>query len=196
MAVFAIMAVFSYRALWGTLNAREALDRESEELAELQFAVALMEKDFRNIIARPVRDGFGDEQPALAGGGGSLLLTRLGWANPSIEPRSGLQRVEYHWDSRELRRLGWPVLDRGPGTQAVSQVLLDSIDRVTFAFLDDRGDWQGEWPPSLAREQEEKPWPRALRISIESGRLGVIERTVALTARPAPTGAFLSGGEP
>ena len=91
LAVFSIMGAAAYSGLDSVLQTRAAVADQSERLGEVQMAFALLERDIEQIIARPIRDDFGQQQAALIGDNtGTVLLrfTRAGWDNPS--PRSKL----------------------------------------------------------------------------------------------------------
>lgn len=183
LAVFSVMAAVAYRGLSGVLNAREVLDRESAGLSRLQFAVALLERDLRQAVPRGVRDELGEPEPALRGDARTLVLTRTGWPNPAALPRASLERVQYGWDDGTLRRIAWPVLDRGPGVEPAIQDLLENLSEVGVRFLDG-GQWQTRWPPSGAEADD--PWPRALEITLQGPEFGIVRRTFALVSPPDP----------
>lgn len=108
MAVFAVVAMMAYGGLRAVLDSRQHTDRASRSLNELQMAFTLLGRDFEQVVARPVRDQFGD------------LVAPLRFSPFSDQPRLelvraggpfGAQRVA--WEIREdrLYRLTWTVLD-------------------------------------------------------------------------------------
>ncbi len=183
LAVFAVMAAVAYRGLGGILEARQALDEESDRIARLRFAVALIERDLRQALPRGVRDALGDPEPALSGDARALALTRTGWSNPARLKRANLERVQYSWDGGTLRRIGWPVLDRGPNVTPAIQELLDGLTDVRVRFLE-AGQWQSQWPPPGVESTD--PWPRAVEVTLTGGEFGVVRRTLALVSAAAP----------
>ncbi len=147
LAIFSIMAVIAYRGLTGILDAREALEQDSARLSRLTFAVALIERDVRQALPRPVRDELGDPEPALVGTVRLLALTRLGRSNPAQLAQASLERVEYGWADGTLRRIAWPVLDRAPNTEPQIQELISDLDGVQLRFLRGPDQWLDQWPP-------------------------------------------------
>ena len=127
LAIFGLLAVMSYGGLASVLEQQFRTEAEAERLAALQKAYLIMQRDIEQVVARPVRDGFGDEQPPLAGDQ-ALEFTRGGWSNPLGRPRSNLQRVAYAWDDRQLRRYVWQVLDRAQDSQPLGQLLLENVE--------------------------------------------------------------------
>lgn len=183
LAVFSVMAAVAYRGLGGILEARQILEEESERLSRLKFAVALIERDLRQALPRGVRDELGDPEPAMSGDARALALTRTGWSNPAQLPRATLERVQYGWDGGTLRRIGWPVLDRGPNVTPAVQELLDGLSDVRVRFLD-AGQWQNQWPPPGAEAVD--PWPRAVEVTLTGAGFGVVRRTFPLVAEASP----------
>ena len=88
VAIFAIMGVIAYRSLAAVTSTRAAIAAEAARLGDAQFAIALLERDLRQAAVRPVRDGFGQPQPALQGTRGRVELTAWAFASPSEEPRA------------------------------------------------------------------------------------------------------------
>ena len=94
IAIFALLGLASYRMLSTVLASDEALRRQEQQLRELVRGMAALERDLAQAGARPVRDGYGEPQAALRGDSeqGMLEFTRLGWRNPTGQPRSQWQR--------------------------------------------------------------------------------------------------------
>ena len=70
MFIAAIMFAMGYGAIRQALNSHESLKEQQTHLLELQNAIRIMEQDFVQAAARPVRQAVGDEpgQPAMTGG--------------------------------------------------------------------------------------------------------------------------------
>ena len=171
----------AYAALDSVLNARKEVEKRMSRLAELQTTFMVMERDIEQTVGRGVRDEFGDEQPALQGGGVGttvLTLTRTGWRNPLGLARSNLQRVAYGFSNQQLVRVNWNSLDRGPGSEPYSEVLLEGVSAVEVRFLTPDRQWLGYWPPETGSNQEQKTavMPRAIEISVDADGWGRIVR--------------------
>ena len=149
LAVFAIVSVLATRILGSIVDLADATGERGAALADVQRALAVVERDVEQMVRRPVRDELGDLGPAVAIGGATLVeFTRQGWQNPLAKPRTTLQRVAYAHRGEQLLRLYWPVLDRAPGSAPVVQVLLDGVAEAGFIAHDDVDQEHRYWPPS------------------------------------------------
>ena len=108
LSVFAFVSVMAYGGLRAVLDARDHTDRASRNLAELQMAFTLLGRDLEHVVARPVRDVYGDPQ--------APLRFNIYSDQPRLElvrtsARAGLQRVAWEIEGDRLYRLYWTVLD-------------------------------------------------------------------------------------
>ena len=113
MAITAFIAVIAYSGLSAAISASERQQLQVETLGNIQLTLTVMERDIRNAVKRPVKDEYGDKEPALAGGTQQeylLQVTRAGWDNPANRRRSELQRVRYLLEDDELWRESWLVV--------------------------------------------------------------------------------------
>ncbi len=151
MAVFAVLAAFSYGTLSQTLLSAEILNDRMDRLQALQRTIRLITDDMQQLAPRPVRDELGDNlRPALDTGfqtGFALELTKNGWNNPVVLPRSTLQRAAYRLEDDELVRYHWYALDRTLSNEPVGVVLLDGVEGIQFRFIMENGDPSDQWPP-------------------------------------------------
>jgi len=65
IAIFALMAAVAYGSLSGFLDNRDRIVAKQQELAEIQLALALLERDIRFAVPRPVRDDIGEPEGAF-----------------------------------------------------------------------------------------------------------------------------------
>ncbi len=194
LAVFAVLATLAYGGLRQVLQARERLEAVDRELAAVQLAFAALERDLLQAVARPVRDGLGDELPAFVGRGDAgegpvLELTRAGRPNPLGLRRSHLERVAYALQGERLERWSWEALDRPPGALPYREVLLEGVRSLRLRFLGPPGSgpagdgWQPDWPPAslAAGGQGESPsLPRAVELELELEGWGALRRLLAV----------------
>ena len=143
-----------------------------------QRAVTFLTLDFEQLINRPVRDPYGDPQPAILGRDNYVEFTRLGWSNPfGLRKRSEMQRVVYTLEDGTLFRRYWPVLDTNVATEYQEDVLIDHVERFTVRYLDltPQGEWQWlELWPDVAMAavpvwQQRLPKSIELEIELENG---------------------------
>lgn len=188
ITVFGIMSAIAYRGLVEVALTDDAMKIEGERLQRLQFAFGLFERDARQSLPRGIRDEFGQSAPALIGTPTRFSFTRAGWSNPLSRPRASLERVDYQFDGGQMVRLGWPVLDRTQSSQPETLSLLQEIDLIRFAYLDQQQEWQNRWPPvNRVQEQDDLAWPKAISVTIQSTRYGTIERIFSLVDAPRPS---------
>lgn len=191
LAVFAALAAAAYGGLAVLARTRAALALEQERFAEVVRSVGTFERDLRQAIGRPVRDGGNALLPALAGDASAIEFTRLGHANPLAEPRSHLERVAYAQDGRDLRRAHYAVLDRAPGSLPVTRVAIERAGTLRLRYLGCDRVWREAWPPREAPACEAAgdrlgALPHAVEFRLEPEGLGEIRRVVELPSSLPP----------
>ncbi|MES9970497.1 MAG: type II secretion system minor pseudopilin GspJ [Candidatus Thiodiazotropha sp.] len=181
MMIFAIMATFVYAGLKVILDTEHQTSQYSQRISKLQLGLNLMQRDIEQMVARPVRDEYGDQQPALKSGGISDILlefTRDGFANPMQLPRSNLQRVGYTFEENTLYRLTWPTLDRSQESEPYRRKLIGDITSLELVFYDKALQEKREWPPRTSGGQDEDPsaLPVSIEVKLELKDWGTIRR--------------------
>lgn len=192
IAIFSLLALASYRMLSSVLASDERTRRQEQSLRQLSRALNALERDVLQVIARPIRDGYGQWQPALLASNqhnAGLELSRGGWRNPLAQPRAELQRVRWQLHNGTLQRLYWPVLDQAQDSQAVRQTALHEVSALRLRLLDANGEWLNLWPEQPVQHltaQQLGQLPRALEVLITTERFGEIRRVYRLPdAAPA-----------
>ncbi|MCC5872760.1 MAG: type II secretion system minor pseudopilin GspJ [Gammaproteobacteria bacterium] len=200
VAIFGLIGVVSGQMLVRVLQAQQISEARADKLADVQRALALFERDVMQAADRPIRDEFGDPQPALRlTFSGELELTRHGWGNPLALPRSELQRVAWQLDGEGgLERRFWNVLDRAQDSSPQSQSVLADVSSFEIQLLDANGGTWNTWPPddvpagqtplpdSPNGQGDEPPELVAMRLEIDLPPFGRIERLLSLPM-PVPT---------
>lgn len=184
VAIFALMAAMAYGGLSAVLNTRESVTAALERSRTLQMTVWRIRRDVEQIVARPIRDQFGDRQPPVFGTPvAGLTLTHNGWRNPLQRPRSTLQRTHYYLDAdSNLVRAHWRTLDRAPETEAIERILLKDVESLQWRYLNNDGDWLDRWPPHASglgttparvrRADASIGLPRAIELRLDSDTWG------------------------
>lgn len=197
LAITAFVAAAAYAGLAAAIDGVERSRAEAERHWELTRALQIIARDLRHFVPRPVRDEFGEPEPALTGGPAarfSLSFTRSGWHNPNAHPRSHLQRVNYVWEGDELWREHYPVLDRAGNTQAQRVRLLSGVTDLRWFFLDSidnlgaasRGvginsrAWPESWIADPVQPGDTLPPPLAVELALELDGLGTLRSLHAL----------------
>jgi general secretion pathway protein J len=181
ITIFSIIATFVYAGLDIILDTKQQTEQHLERLAKLQLGLHLMQQDIEQAVERPVRDAYGDTQPALRSDGlsGLLLeLTRGGYANPMKLTRSQLQRVGYQLEEKTLYRVSWPVLDRAQDTEPRRMKLFDGIENLTLYFFDQANERKTSWPPTTQGISNKTPaaLPKGVEVVIETETMGTLRR--------------------
>ena len=182
LAIFAVMAALAFGGIGEAVRQSERLDSQQQRWHAVQRAVRLMENDFSQMRARPVRNILGqDHEPAVsAAPAGDLSFTRGGWLNPGLLPRAELQRVRYRLLDGRLLREHWPVLDRIGATQAAGEVLLAEVGEFRVEFLPSRGApssaWTAFWPPPGVASEE--VLPAGVRLTLAVAGVGRVTRLI------------------
>ena len=182
IAIFSIMAVFSYQTLRQVLDVNQHLEKQADELAQLQFTFGRFLEDIAQLTQRPIRDEFGASEPALLGSPQILKLTRSGWENPLESKRSNLQRVEWFVEGQILYRQYWTVLDRTRFNQPIKTALLKEVESLEFRYLDNNNAWQKEFPT----KQPTKTTIKAVEINLSLKNWGKLQRIVETTQEFVP----------
>lgn len=199
LSIFSLIGLAAYRMLDIVILSQSKVTAHQQQIRTLERAMHIISHDFSQLVARPVRDNYGETLAPLATDQDSFLVefTRQGWRNPLQLPRSQLQRVAYELGSEpvstnsqyqqpinravHLLRHYWTVLDRAQESTPHTQVLIRNIDDLQLLYMDHEGEWQSEWPQDPLTSNASKTLPRAVMLKINSQSMGSIERTYQLT---------------
>jgi general secretion pathway protein J len=197
ITIFSILATFVYSGLKVILDTEHQTSLYGHRMGKLQLGFNLMQRDIAQLVPRPVRDQYGDQQPALKSGdiSGILLeLTRDGFFNPMHLPRSDLQRVGYVYEENTLYRITWPTLDRPQESEPHRQKLFDNITSLELVFYDKALQEMPEWPPRTTGTDEVDPMvlPVAIELKMELEDWGSVRRLFR-TRQPIPVPAAANG---
>lgn len=192
IAIFGVLSVMAYGGLNSVMKSRVHIEQSLERTAEYQKAYMRLRNDFEEARNRPVRDAYGDLQPAfLVDREAHVNFTRAGWRNPLGQPRASLERVIYRYDAdkKSLIRSSYRVLDQAQDSQPVDQVLLDKVDDVEWRYLDGSREWRREWPPRNLRYTSNSPAPpQAAELTLRTAEFGEIRLLFRLGMDPLPKG--------
>lgn len=191
VAIFAMMYLLAVEFLNGAMSTREQLNKGAVQLEQTQRAITYLTLDFEQMIARPVRDPYGDPQPALLGKDDYVTFTRLGWANPfHLRQRSDMQRVSYALEGHTLYRRYWPVLDTNVATPYQEDVLLNNVRSFKVRYLDKdiSGQllWKELWPDAALLSQPvwQQPLPKSVEVTIKLDNDDQIHRYFRTVVNP------------
>jgi general secretion pathway protein J len=190
ITVFTFVAAAAYMGLRSVLFNQAAIEVETKRLAEIQMAFYILAQDIQQATPRPVKDEYGDSQPALNSNGlddDILQLTRTGWDNPLGQQRATLQRLAYRLEDGRLIRLYWDTLDRSGISEPRQTTLLEGVQSVEVRFLDKESTWQTQWPlpenpggSITATSPQQQSLPRAVEWQVNLEGWGEITRLFLL----------------
>src|SRR5690554_6298392 len=201
ITITSLIGVGTYQLFNSTMRTQAVMEEKGEKLERMQRAMAFISRDMQQLVPRPIRNGYGDQEFALTNRNSLYLLelTRLGWRNPMLAPRSELQRVIYELVDGKLYRSYYPVLDRAQETEAVSQELLDEVEEITLQFLDERNEWHDEWPLERTfgenSEEQYAALPKAVRIELVHETFGTVFRLYDIVGYYRTPAVVVPGGD-
>lgn len=191
IGIFGVLSAMAYGGLNSVMKSRRHVEDALERTAELQKAYLRLRNDFQQTQNRPIRDAFGDTEPAFATDREDrVLFTRGGWQNPSNIARSTLQRVTYRYDAdkKTLIRGSYRVLDAAQDAQPIEVVLLTQVEDVQWRFLSVSREWFKLWPPqnSVAPANAVAP-PQAVELTLRLTDTGELRFLFRLGLDPLPS---------
>jgi len=180
LAVFAIVGITAFSGLNAILKWQIDLEVRSDQIKSIQLTLKYLERDINRAIARPIRDQYGDTQPAFSSDGESIMsLTYSGWRNPAGLLRSNLQRVAYEVNEKQFKRHSWNRLDGAISEDARAAVLLEEVENLEIEFLNQNNTWVDRWPP-INSNPTLIGLPRAVLISFEAKPIGKVRRIITV----------------
>ena len=184
VAIFALVGLASVAVLDSVTRSDEASRAATLRLQQLQRAMMVIERDFWQISQRQIRvNGEAPVAQTLAGAvnwiesdDDGISFSHAGWTNPGmVLARSEVQLVGYRLKERQLQRMYYLYPDAVTGTEPNVQPLLEEIDELKFRYLvkeDGQEQWKEFW--------DQGNWPLAVKMTLKSPQLGVIERVFGL----------------
>jgi len=192
MSIFAFIGLGANQMLRTIIDTREITTASNKLMNSMVRAFSTMERDFSQIVPRPVRDEYGESLgPMLVGTGDYLVeMTRTGWNNPARRTRSNLQRVAYEIDDGVLLRHFWLVLDRAEDSEPITQEILEGVEDLRIILLDEEGQGTDSWPENedqsgLSQGQAQN-LPRAVEVILQTKALGEVRRVFILASMAIP----------
>lgn len=197
LAITGFISTIAYTSFSTVLIGVEQNQHTADRSYEVNRAWMIISRDLSHFVSRPVRDEFGELEPALQGGPAARFLlsfTRAGWHNPLGQPRSNLQRVNYRVEEDALWRDSYPVLDRAGDTPVREVKLLEGVEQMELAFLEslsavqgltgsaplETRDWPESWVTDTSNPGQDLQPPLAVEIRLQLADWGEMRRLYAL----------------
>lgn len=191
VGIMAFVFVAAQQIMSGQLSVFSRHQENRQALESAQRTLVFLTQDMEQLVARPVRDSFGDIRPAIEGNDQRVWVTKLGWANPfDLRSRSNMQRVGWELQDGDLVRRHLPVLDVGVGTEAQETVMLEGVESLEFRYLEKgpQGEfkWQNQWPPidSTGNNALLEPMPASIEVTVKLENGQSLHRFFRLVANP------------
>ena len=173
LAIFALIAAMSFRALDGTIRTRDALETESSQLRDLSLAFARIEDDLAALVDRRNVNANGLADDALRissvvprADEASVALTRLGFTGALGEGQAP-QRIGYRFREGVLELMIWPGVDQAPRTTPGVHKLIGGIANASWRAMDSAGQWQNVWRSTdVADANKPGVFPAALELNL------------------------------
>lgn len=168
ISIFSIMAVIASTVLFTVFNARDKTTQHAVALSDLQIAFVLIEKDFMQIVNKPLLTATKLQNP-IEGLENSISFSRGGMINPLYKKqRSTLSRVSYQLQSSKLLRNNIPALDSRQPIPTKPEVVLKEVTDLQFEYIDQNNAPQSQWLTTSL--------PKAIRITIEHKQWGKLSQ--------------------
>ncbi len=168
LAVFAILATITSSAMYHAFNTRARVNLQADRLNALQLAITLIGRDTEQEVVRAVRGNEMHLFPAFIGQTQYLEFTRGGLVNPKgAALRSTLKRVAFVCQGSTLVRRSWESLDTPKRNQYQDKILIDNLDKCSFAYLAHNKQMLAEWVENaLQQNQKKASLPMAVQFNL------------------------------
>ena len=178
LAVFSIISAASFVGLNSAIRSYSFFVQESSDETRANIFIALITKDFLQIVPRIVRDSNGDYQPAFKLGGDYLVEFSRG-GQPSIGQSTGISRVAYKKEKKQIWRYTWPFLDNIRTTEPSKALVLDNVKSIKIEAIDESLRESKSWPKTISFDnQEYARTPQAIQVEVEVEGDGKLERFI------------------
>jgi len=184
MAIFAILATLSYAGLQSVIDSKTDTEASLERLQQLQMSMLSISNDIQQLSNRDGHDALGGLLNKLSTQNSDFIVsfTRSGWRNPASQKRSTLQRAAYYLDEDRLIRIYWPYVDRASDEQRIERVLINNIESFEVRFLDNKNQWQDNWPTANALSSSAPvDLPVAVEVTLKMHDWGEIKRLIRVS---------------
>ncbi|MDF1758770.1 MAG: type II secretion system minor pseudopilin GspJ [Legionellaceae bacterium] len=179
IAVFAIIASITSSILYQSFQIKERSHSQADLINELQLAIALLDRDAKQIVERPVRGNQMHLFPSFIGQEDYLEFTRGGTVNPmASENKSTLTRVAYLCKRNSLIRRIWSNLDSPDRDNYHDTIMLNNLKYCSFAYVGLHQNIVPSWHQYSTRRRGKTittPLPKAIQLTLNVNKLGKVK---------------------
>jgi general secretion pathway protein J len=188
LAIFAVLALISYRTLSSIFDTRERLQAESSRLRDQALFFARLESDLLAVLPRYIKTADNLPEPAMRVWAAvatpnepRIAFTRAGFGNNS-DATAAPQRIGYRLKDNTIELLIWNGLDQSPRAVPNAYPALRDVRALSIRALEPKPqlrNWRDDWP---TREQNEMSisLPAALEVTVTPAVGEPIVRVFAL----------------
>lgn len=184
LAITAIIATTAYQILTLSQQSSDSNYRDSERLLELDRGFGLIQRDFQQLLPRPIRTPLQEVKPAFMSLNSNAIgfeLSRSNWSNPLEQHRAEVQRLQFFLYRDALYRRALPQLDLAEQSPAEATLLISNINQLQLRYLHGKtgsngSRWIDHWPPETDEARQLELLPSAIELEIDSADLGKIRR--------------------
>ena len=178
LSIFAILSTLAYGGLQQLLQQQQQLQQRQQRLQQIQTTMQLLERDLGQLVARPVRDAYGDPVAALTATNnntGRIAFTVTDALHPNAANGNQLRRAGYEHKEEKLWRHYWQQLDITQTTPVRHYPVLDQVSGLQWRFRHPNGHWINYWPPA---GDALDTLPQATEVTLTTTDYGAIRRVI------------------
>ena len=179
ISIFSLIAAAGYSGLTSLSRSLQVQRTSSAQLAEIQWAIARLDRDLTQAINRPQRTENG-LLPAFIGDNRQLNLVTLIDNQLLQQPLSDERPLRWQWQQPVLERQIWQLPDRlASNAPLATTQLLEGVEVFEFRYLDSSGRWLSHWNSA----QQGGILPRAVQVRLQINGFGEIRRLLELPGK-------------
>lgn len=187
LAIFAALAIISYRTLNSLFTTRERLQQSSTLLRDQSLFFARLESDFQAILPRAIINADNLPEPAIKVSAplndrdALIQFSRAGFIAHSGNGAAP-QRIGYRLREGNVELLLWSGIDLAPRAEPVAHMALMGVREFRIRVLETPRDqpptWRNEWKPN--RIEDLTQLPRAIEVTLTPATGAPLVRVFAL----------------
>ena len=178
LAIFSVVSAASFVGLNSAIRSYTFFIGEAKEQTRSEIFIALITKDFLQIVPRVIRDANGDYQPAFKLGGSYLVeFSRSGL--PILGKGTGVSRIAYKLDATDVWRYSWSYLDNIRTTEPSKSLILKDVKKLDIIAINETLQTAKRWPTTQSFDDEKfAQLPQAIEITVEVQGEGKMSRFI------------------
>lgn len=181
ITVLAIMSAMAYGGLNSVVKNHELLSKQQESFNQVIQIVTQLQKEIRQIVPRPVHDKYSALISALKLETSNEIIfsfTRAGIPNPSGLQRNSLQRIDYLFSGKTLKKRTWLTIDRNNSADYSEEIITTTLAKFKIELLGFDGIWYQQWPTN--KNDPIDLLPKAIKFNLMLQDSGEVSRLVEL----------------